>query len=159
MVDAASACGFRLLRLRDTFARMTAARRVRPLRLHAALAALLLAASACFIFNHGKADRPPAVDVPEGEIALSITNHNFLDVVVYVVHDGQQTRVGTVTGSSSAIFYLPGRLLGQGRELQLLGHPIGGTDLASTETIVVQPGQYIEWTLETDLRRSSVGVY
>jgi len=24
---------------------------------------------------------------------------------------------------------------------------------------MVQPGQYIEWTLETDLRRSSVGVY
>jgi hypothetical protein len=28
-----------------------------------------------------------------------------------------------------------------------------------TETLVVQPGQYIEWTLETDLARSSVGVY
>ncbi len=123
---------------------------------------VLVATAACF-FNRHRAESehaaatPPAS--PAGEIALAVTNHNFLDVVVYVLHDGQQTRVGTVTGSSSAIFYLPGRLLGQGRELQLFGHPIGGTDLARTETIVVQPGQYIEWTLETDLRRSSVGVF
>lgn len=123
---------------------------------------VLLATAACF-FNRHRAGSAHASATPPassaGEIALAVTNHNFLDVVVYVLHDGQQTRVGTVTGSSSAIFYLPGRLLGQGRELRLLGHPIGGTDLASTETIVVQPGQYIEWTLETDLRRSSVGVY
>jgi len=28
-----------------------------------------------------------------------------------------------------------------------------------TEILTVRPGQRIEWTLETDLRRSSVGVY
>jgi len=35
--------------------------------------------------------------VPAGEIALNVTNNNYLDVVIYVVHDGQQTRAGTVT--------------------------------------------------------------
>jgi len=79
---------------------MTPARCVRPIRLHGALAALLLATSSCFIFNRGKADRPPGVEVAEGEIALTVTNHNYLDVVVYVIHDGVQTRVGTVTGES-----------------------------------------------------------
>ena len=78
---------------------------------------------------------------------------------MYVLHDGQQTRVGMVTGSSSSLFYLPVRLLGQGRELQLLGDAIGSRDYAETEILIVQPGQYIEWTLETDLRRSSVGVF
>ncbi|HKW41970.1 MAG TPA: hypothetical protein VJN39_12040 [Gemmatimonadales bacterium] len=132
---------------------------VRSLRFVAALCFLL---GGCFVFNHHQDPHPnPSRPdrVPSGEIALDVTNHNFLDVVVYVVHDGQQTRVGTVTGSSSATFYLPGRLLGQGREIQLLGHPIGGSDLARTETIVVQPGQYVAWTIETDVRRSSVGVY
>ena len=129
---------------------------VSSVRLLAALGALL-ACTSCFIFNrHSSASRPAP---PRGEVALDVTNHNFLDVVVYVVHDGQQTRVGTVTGSSSAVFYLPPHLIGQGREIQLVGHPIGGTNLAQTETIVVQPGQYISWTLETDLRRSSVGVF
>jgi len=133
---------------------------VRTLRLRAALAALLLAAPACFVFNRGsKATAAPAIDVPEGEIALSVTNHNYLDVVVYVLHDGLQTRVGTVTGSSSALLFLRMRLLGMGHELQLYGRAIGSDVFARTQTLIIQPGQYIEWTLETDLRRSSVGVY
>jgi len=127
--------------------------------LGAALAALLLAASSCFIFNRGKSDSRPAVDAPEGEIALNVTNHNYLDVVIYILHDGQRTRVGMVTGSSSAVFFIPVRLLGMGHELQLYGDAIGTDDYARTETLVIQPGQYIEWTLETQLRRSSVGVF
>lgn len=133
---------------------------VRTLRLRAALAALLFAAPGCFIFNReSKAAPAPAIDVPEGEIALSVTNHNYLDVVVYVLHDGLQTRVGTVTGSSSGVFFLPARLLGQAREIRLYGDAIGSDAYARTDILVVQRGQYIEWTLETDLRRSSVGVF
>jgi hypothetical protein len=124
----------------------------------AAFVAWLVAGSACFVFNHGKRGQQDAAP-PEGEVALRVTNHNYLDVVIYAVHDGQQTRLGTVTGSSSQVFYVRARLLGIGREIRLLGHPIGGQAVARTETLVVQPGQYIEWTLETDLARSSVGVY
>ena len=114
-----------------------------------------LLAAGCFLSQHGKSTSA----APAGEIALSVTNHNFLDVVIYIRHDGQDTRIGTVTGSSTQLFSVPARLLGQGREIQLLGHAIGSSVPAQTETIVVQPGQYIEWTLETDLRRSSVAVY
>jgi len=128
-------------------------------RLRAALVALLCGASACFIFNRGKPDPRPAFDVPAGEIALNVTNHNYLDVVVYVLHDGQQTRVGMVTGSSAALLFVPIRLLGMGHELQLYGRAIGSDAFARTQTLILQPGQYIEWTLETDLRRSSVGVF
>ena len=124
------------------------------------LAALLVAAPACFVFNRGnKAAASPAFDVPEGEIALTVTNHNYLDVVIYVLHDGLPTRVGTVTGSSSTVFFLPARVLGQAREIQLYGDAIGSDAYARTDILVVQRGQYIEWTLETDLRRSSVGVF
>jgi hypothetical protein len=128
-------------------------------RLRAARVALLLSASGCFIFHRGKADSSPARDVPAGEIALNVTNHNYLDVVIYVLHDGQQTRVGTVTGSSSSLLFVPFRLLGLGHELQLYGRTIGSEAAVRTQTLVIQPGQYIEWTLETDLRRSSVGVF
>jgi hypothetical protein len=124
------------------------------------LAALLVAAPACFVFNRGSGPATsPALEAPEGEVALSVTNHNYLDVVVYVLHDGLPTRVGTVTGSSSTVFFLPARLLGQAREIQLYGDAIGSDAYARTDILVVQPGQYIEWTLETDLRRSSVGVF
>ncbi len=121
--------------------------------------AIVVTASGCFIFNRGKPTRESAFRVPAGEIALSVTNHNYLDVVVYVLHDGQHTRVGTATGSSAQLFYVPVRLLGQGREIQLLGDAIGSDAYARTETLIIQEGQYIEWTLETDLSRSSVAVY
>jgi hypothetical protein len=129
------------------------------LRLRAARVALLLGASGCFIFHHGNGDPQPSFDVPAGEIALNVTNHNYLDVVIYVLHDGQQTRVGMVTGSSASILFVPARLLGMGHELQLFGRAIGSEAFARTQTLIIQAGQYIEWTLETDLRRSSVGVF
>jgi hypothetical protein len=132
---------------------------VRILRRQATLAALAVIAASCFVFNRSKADSQAAVEVPEGEIALNVTNHNYLDVVVYVLHHGVQTRVGMVTGSSATVFFLPARLLGQGREIQLVGRAIGNDNIARTDILVVQQGQYIEWTLETDLARSSVGVF
>ena len=145
---------------------MTRARGWRIVRFAAAPSLLATLTAGCFIFGHGKSAPQAAGNVPEGEIALNIVNHNYLDVVIYVLHHGVRTRVGTVTGSTSAVFLLPARLLGQGREIQLRGYPIGakdssigGQNYAFTEILVVQQGQYIEWTLETDLRRSSVAVY
>lgn len=131
------------------------------LRLETVLVFLLIAAPACFVFNrgHNAETQSATADVPEGEVALNVTNHNYLDVVVYVLHDGQRTRVGMVSGSSSTVFFLPTRLLGQGREIRLIGDAIGNDAYAVTDVLIVQRGQYIEWTLETDLRRSSVGVF
>ena len=111
-----------------------------------------LAAIACAGRHHSQSE--PTPDIP-----LKVTNHNWLDVTIYVLHDGQRTRIGSVTGSSTQEFTLPGRLLGQSHQLALLGAAIGSPDYARTEVLNIQPGQYIEWTLETDLRRSSVGVY
>src|SRR2546427_13106188 len=92
--------------------------RVCTLRLSTALAVLFLAAPACFIFNReNKAapSLPPEIKVPEGEVALSVTNHNFLDVVIYVMLDGVQTRVGMDTGASSTEFFQFPVLLSHGQ--------------------------------------------
>jgi hypothetical protein len=117
---------------------------------------LTLVVLAC---HHGKRPTEPAPDDKPADVLLDVINHNWLDVIIYVVHDGARTRVGTASASSQSNFTLPARLLGQGREIRLLGHPIGGSGRATTETLVVQPGQWIEWTLESDLARSSVGVF
>lgn len=104
--------------------------------------------------NRHRTEAEPVSDIP-----LKVTNRNWLDIVVYVLHDGQRTRIGTVTSASAHEFLLPARLLGQGHELALLGQAIGSSDVARTETLIIHSGQYIEWTLEIDLRRSSVGVF
>jgi len=96
---------------------------------------------------------------PPANVTLQVTNHNFLDVTVFVLHDGQRIRMGLATGSSTQLFTIPGRLIAQSHEITLLGEAIGSNDRARTELLTVRPGQRIEWTLETDLRRSSVGVY
>jgi len=120
--------------------------------------ALPLAGPAC---HHGAqpAGGAPVPSEGTGDIPLEIANHNWLDVIIYVVRDGQATRLGIASASSSASFSLPARMLGQGREIRLAGHPIGGSGGTLTETVVVQPGQWIEWTLESDLNRSAIGVY
>ncbi len=93
------------------------------------------------------------------EFSLVVVNHHWLDVAVYVVHDGQRTRVGTVTATSTQQFDLSSRLLGSTRQVSLIGEAVGSREVVSTEMLSVQPGQYIEWTLENALRRSSVAVY
>lgn len=120
--------------------------------------ALSLAAG-CFLPHKKTAPSQAAPPVSHTEFALRVTNHNYLDVVVYVLHHGQRTRVGTVTGSSAELFLLPARLLVLGGDIQLFGDAIGNDSYALTERLIVEPGQYIDWTLETDLRRSTVAVY
>ena len=118
------------------------------------LIAILLAAAAC---SHRR--RSGSMSEPPANVTLQVTNHNFLDVTVFVLHDGQRIRMGLATGSSTQLFTIPGRLIAQSHEITLLGEAIGSNDRARTELLTVRPGQRIEWTLETDLRRSSVGVY
>jgi hypothetical protein len=116
----------------------------------------LAAAPAC---HHGKPADQVTPDTTPVDVPLEIDNHNWLDVVIYVLHDGERSRVGIANASSQSNFVLPARMVGQGHELRLLGHPIGGAGGTVTETVTVQPGQYIEWTLENDLNDSAIGVY
>ena len=125
---------------------------MRPLLL---LCAALIVTAACS--SHRR--RAATDSGPPPDVTLQVTNHNFLDVTVFVLHDGQRLRIGLVTGSTTQSFVLPGRMVALSHELALLGHAVGSPLFARTETIIVRPGQRIEWTLETDLRRSSVGVY
>jgi hypothetical protein len=121
-----------------------------------ALAAVVAAASLAGCSRNAKTAIVPP---PEERIPLLITNHHFLDITVYAIHDGQRTRLGVAGGSAHTKMVVPARLLGVGRDLQLYGDPIGSSELAITEVIIVQPGQFIEWLLEPGLNRSTVGVY
>jgi hypothetical protein len=118
--------------------------------------ATLLWLCGCFL---SKSKKTPAADPMLADIELQIVNHNWLDVTIYVLHDGLRTRLGVARGSGNTALILSSRLLGAGRELRLYGDPIGSPEQAITENVVVQPGQYIEWLLETELSRSTVAVY
>ncbi len=105
----------------------------------------------------GPHHKAPGV-APE-QFTIVVVNHHWLDVTVYLVHDGQRTRLGTVTATTTEQFAVSTRLLGSTRQVSLIGDAVGSAEVVRTEVISVQEGQYIEWTLENALRRSSIAVY
>lgn len=107
--------------------------------------------------HHNVEDEPDAD--PQAPTPLTVTNNNWLDAVIYIYHDGERTRVATVTAATTANFFLPFWMLGHSRTVRLIAHAVGSNSSISTESIHVQPGQFIEWRLESDLARSSVAVY
>ncbi len=120
--------------------------------------ALVLSASACSGRQNVEDDATPEAD-PMAPTPLTVDNNHWLDIVVFVFHDGELSRVGTVTAASSTNFFLPNWMIGQSRNIRLLADPIGSEDAVGTETIHIQPGQFIEWRLESQLARSTVAVY
>ena len=97
---------------------------------------------------------------------LTITNGTRLDYVIYVDHDGEMSRVATVTAASQSRYLIPSWMTQNSRLVRLFAHSIGSTGslhpsdgTINTDFIHVLPGQYIEWRLEPNLGRSTVAVY
>lgn len=120
-----------------------------------AVLVLVLAVTAASCSRGRKSDSAP---VPSGPVSLHVENHNYLNVVVYVVHDGQRTRLGTATGLKSTDFAIPYWVVGQVSTIRLLGDPVGSNDGVVSEAVTVRPWMRLDWTLETDLSRSALSI-
>jgi len=109
---------------------------------------------------------PPAPDPQAGQsdVLVVINNKTYFDYNVYSIHDGQRTRFGETTASGQVSLIMPRTLLGNGRQVRLAVEQVGGTVYApfsllkriTTQSLVVQAGMSIEWTLEQDLDKSTV---
>jgi hypothetical protein len=97
---------------------------------------------------------PSPSPVSDG-FSLMLTNHNLLDVNVFVFHDGQADRVGTVPASSTRVMVLPLWMLGQSKAIKLIAEPIGADTRYTTDLLSVQPGQTVRLNVETPLERSN----
>jgi hypothetical protein len=118
---------------------------------------LLLTTAALAACSHRH--RIPEDSVAETEWSLTVTNHHWLDVAIYVMYDGQRQHVGTVTATQNATFLLPAHMIAPGRMVRIEANPIGATRSVTTEGLTIRGGQHVEWTLETGLERSSVAVW
>lgn len=92
---------------------------------------------------------------PQGAVGLHVENDNFLDVDVFAISQGMRTRLGTVTGSSSATFMIEPSMATQG-DLRIIATPIGGMGQASTGSLQVSPGETIEFRVGSVLSNSAV---
>jgi hypothetical protein len=120
------------------------------------LALLVIGAVGC---GRQNAESGPPSAQPSADVLLVVENHHWNDVVVYVVHDGVAERIGLATAVKTSTFVLPYRRLGTSGLIRLRGHPVGAPDDHTTDSFLIQPGQEIQWTLESDLARSSVAVH
>jgi hypothetical protein len=109
----------------------------------------------------GCSRQPPgsAETTPDQGWTLTVVNHHWLDVSVYVTSDGQRSHVALVAATRTESFEMPARMIATGRLITLEADPIGTPRGVRTERLSIQGGQHVEWTLETGLERSNVSVW
>jgi hypothetical protein len=93
------------------------------------------------------------------EITLEVESHHWADIVVYLMDGTQSQRLGTVNGVSTSSFVFDYSDLAAGGKVRLRAYPVGGQGSFTSEDVLIQPGQWIKWILESDLSRSSMSVY
>jgi hypothetical protein len=101
----------------------------------------------------------PQVSAANAEVALEVENHGWSDIVISLVRGTSVERLGMVGGLNSETFVFPYLKLGGGSDVRLRAYPIGGPRPFTSENLLIQPGQWVKWTLESDLTRSFLAVY
>ena len=96
-------------------------------------------------------------DEPE-VITVVVSNNNPLDMTVYAVNQSMRIRLGTVSTASTQRFTLQLHQISPTGELQLMADPVGSRRTMTSEIIHVFAGQAIEWTLQADLRQSTLTI-
>jgi hypothetical protein len=114
----------------------------------------LVLAAACA--GHRADPNPPPSDY---DLVLEVDNHNWADVLIYILHDGRQTRFLQVTGAKSVSQPVPSQLVSANGTIRLLVHRIGGLDDYLSPPVSVRNGGTIALTLEGQLHMSTVGVW
>jgi hypothetical protein len=119
--------------------------------------ALFTSVTACS--RHRPIDEEPAPTVVSDTVVLEVENHNWSDVVLYIVHDGVQTRFTQVAAAHDLSVEIPARLQGQMGVIRLAARRIGGTDSFVSQALSIRGSSAVRFTIESSLARSSVGVW
>jgi hypothetical protein len=126
------------------------------------LASSLLAAavlSACARRQPIAAEPVPVPPPPADAVVLEVENHNWADVVLYVVHDGVHTRFAQVPGARNVSMKIPPQLQGQMGVIRIAARRIGGNDSFVSQAISLRGNSSVRFTIESSLSRSSIGVW
>ena len=112
---------------------------------------------ACFGPRQKLSEDPGPSPMADG-FELTLNNHHWLDINVFVQHDGEASRVTTVTASSSQTLILPLWLLGESKIVRIIAEPVGEVGRYTTDQLRVDPGQSVEVNVESVLSRSNYSI-
>jgi hypothetical protein len=85
---------------------------------------------------------------------ITIHNHNFADMRIYIVREGlrgSRIKIGTVVGNTSANLPVPEGLMKGTDRLQLVAIPIGGSGGVISSSFPSDWCDEVEWTLQQAL--------
>ena len=74
---------------------------------------------------------------------IDVQNNDFNDMTVYVVLNGQRTRLGIAPGLKTTVLTIPRYLVSSSSTLRFVGDPIGGKRTPVSEEIDVSPGDQL----------------
>ena len=121
--------------------------------------AFLAGLPACSHSTPVKGFETPEIIIPQVPVVLEVENHNWADVILYVVHDGVQTRLAQVAAAHTLSMEIPEHLLGQMGVIRIAARRIGGTDNYVSQAISLRGNTSVRFTIESSLSRSTVGVW
>ena len=105
-----------------------------------------------------KVETDPSPSPVADGFELTLNNHHWLDINVFVLHDGEASRVTTVTASSSQSLILPLWMLGESKIVRIIAEPVGEVGSYTTDQLRVDPGQSVELNVESVLSKSNYSV-
>ena len=116
--------------------------------------------AACAGRNHATTgDESNVPQSVSGPVMLQVENHNWSDVVLFIIHDGRTNRFAQIAAAKDGSFEIPSRFLGDQGIIRLGLHRVGGRDDYRTELVSVRTGDTIRLTIEGKLEHSSIGVW
>ena len=126
----------------------------------ASYVAMIALQSACASRQHAELEDDAEVAQPvSGPVILEVQNHNWSDVVLFLIHNGQVNRFAQIAAAKDQSFEVPPRFIGEEGILRVGLHRIGGQDDFRTEAVSVRTGGTIRLTIEGKLEHSSIGVW
>ena len=109
--------------------------------------------------RHQKLEEIPPPAFTQDPVVLEVENHNWADIILYILHDGVRTRFAQVAAAHKVSVEIPAELQGQMGIIRVSARRIGGTDSYVSEAISLRGNSAVRLTIESSLGRSSIGVW
>lgn len=84
----------------------------------------------------------------DGSITVVVDNQNWSDLRVYALVSGVRYRLGTAYTFRPVEFEIPRHLQTDVKGLELVAFPIGGSGLHRSGSVLVNPGDVVQWTVQ-----------
>ena len=119
---------------------------------------LSITAAALLVFSAGCTSTSRLSPPSDAVTTVIVRNNNFNDMNVYIISiGGARTRLGFAPGETTTSLVLPASATSSG-SVRIVADPVGGTVVARSGELSVNPGDTIDFTIEQNVALSMATV-